>query len=228
LRLVAIGDIHGQAWKLRELLTKVHELPLADDDRLVFLGDYVDRGPEVRLTIDILLRLRDERPNTIFLRGNHEQEMMDYRDLSDPRRGTRRNPEDLSWWPAGGGRETMEAYGGGPRWYEGVPCEHWEFIEQTLFEHREGGYIFVHAGLVPPGCRWNYQEDPRLWIREEFINSIHDFGGTVLYGHTPLKNGRPLVMRNKIGIDTGAAYGGWITAAVLTPHDPKAVRFLQA
>lgn len=226
--LIAIGDVHGQVWKLRDLLTKLHELPLADDDRLVFLGDYVDRGPEVALTLDVLIQLKRERPNTIFLRGNHDQAMLDVRDLLDPARTAAVTPEELSWWFLFGGSKTISSYGGGKDWRLKVPPEHWEFLESTTIEHREGGYIFVHAGLLPPRFPWVEKEDPRLWIRETFIESDADFGGIVVYGHTPTPRWEPLIRPNKIGMDTGAGKDGPLTAALLIPHEPAAVRFVVA
>ena len=226
--LIAIGDVHGEVWKLRKLLQMIHELPIGDDDRLVFLGDYVDRGPEVSLTIDLLIKIQQERPNTIFLRGNHDQAMMDVRQMLDPR-GTRDvNFEDVSWWFSYGGQQTMSAYGGRSRWYQRVPGDHWTFLENTQIEFREGGYIFVHAGLLPPGSRWFEQDDYRMWIRDDFLDSDADFGGVVVFGHTPSKNGLPRIEPNKIGIDTGAAYGGHLTAALLTLGHPEKVRFLHA
>jgi len=223
--LIAIGDIHGQAWKLCELLNR---LSLEEDDRLIFLGDYVDRGPEVKLTLDILIGLKEKRPNTIFLRGNHDQTMMDIRDLSDPKRNTRRERNEIRWWYQYGGQETIDSYGPGLDWFRRVPDAHWEFLESTVLEHREGGYIFVHAGLLPDGHRWFDKEDPRMWIREQFIESKQDFGGVVVYGHTRTYDGYPFVMPNKIGLDTGAAYGGPLTAALLTPGEPELATFVQA
>ncbi|AIE85670.1 serine/threonine protein phosphatase [Fimbriimonas ginsengisoli Gsoil 348] len=207
-------------------MQQIHELPLAEDDRIVFVGDYVDRGPEVALTLDLLIQLRDQRPNTIFLRGNHDQSMMDVRDLLDPGRETELRFDDVSWWFQYGGRQTMASYGGENDWYRQVPPTHWQFLETTGMEHRESGYIFVHAGLLPKGMRWFDAADPRLWIREAFLESDDDFGGTVVFGHTPTRDGEPLVQPNKIGIDTGAAYGGPLTAALLEPD--HIVRFLRA
>jgi serine/threonine protein phosphatase 1 len=225
--LIAVGDIHGNVWKLRDLLTRLHELPLQEDDRLVFLGDYVDRGAEVPLTLDLLIQLKSQRPNTVFLRGNHDQAMMDVRDVVDPERETKLGYQHVSWWFQYGGRETMAGYGGGSEWYQNVPPEHWEFLQATELEHREGGYIFVHAGLLPPGKRWFDPEDPRMWIRELFLESDADFGGIVVFGHTPTRDGNPIVHANKIGIDTGAAFGGPLTAALLQPHHPEQTRYVQ-
>jgi len=226
--LIAVGDIHGHAWKLRDLLQKLHALPLSDDDRFIFLGDYVDRGPDSSLTLDLLIRLKEQRPNTVFLRGNHDQGMLEARDVLDPGRDTALTLDDVSWWFTYGGYETIASYGRGGDWWRKVPEEHWEFLAATELEYREGGYIFVHAGLLPPGKKWLWKDDARMWIREWFLESDADFGGVVVFGHTPMWDGIPLVEKNKIGIDTGAGKGGTLTAALLTPFEPAAVRFVSA
>lgn len=229
--LVAIGDIHGESWKLHRLLQKLDELPLSDDDRLVLLGDYVDRGPEVPLTLDMLIDLKERRPNTIFLRGNHDQTLLDVRELyhPDPERPLSYTREDVGWWFSYGGGATIAAYSkyGPGEWVDNVPEAHWEFLKSTEIEYREGGYIFVHAGLLPPRYRWYERQDARLWVRDWFIESNHNFGGVVVFGHTITPDFKPRVEPNKIGIDTGVARGGPLTAALLEPFHPERVRFVQ-
>jgi serine/threonine protein phosphatase 1 len=222
LTIYAIGDIHGEIGKLRSLLAAI-EAESAPDSQLVFLGDYVDRGPDVSGVIEILIALREQRPNSVFLRGNHEQMMLESRTaFGDP--GWSEGFESAAHWFAWGGAETLASYPRlpdmkGMKWYDRVPKEHWEFIESTTLEYRAGNYIFVHAGLVPLGGKWMDDLDPRLWIREPFIESRADFGGIVVFGHSPQQRG-PLVMANKVGIDTAAAYGGPLTALALDPDLP--------
>jgi serine/threonine protein phosphatase 1 len=216
--IYAVGDIHGEHWKLVQLLAK---LPLTPEDRLVFIGDYIDRGPESRQVLELLVGLKDQRPDTIFLRGNHEQMMLD----------ARKHKEDFmqsALWFGNGGSETVDSY---PKsstgWIERIPDEHWQFLEKTEMEFREGPYIFVHAGLLPPKTRWPYAEEPRLWVRHEFLRYRGDFGGVVVFGHTPQKTGRPLVEPNKIGIDTAVAFGGPLTAVGLSPDGSTEPLFYQ-
>jgi len=229
--IFAIGDVHGELRKLHRLLQLVEQEGLTDEDRLVFVGDYIDRGPDVPGTIEFLIRLKEQRQNTVFLRGNHDQAMLHARSIYDPERTTDRTHEDVLWWWNYGGRETVAAYGGAGRWYERIPEAHWDFLDATEFEYRETPYIFVHAGLVPKGKRWSEKDDPRLWIRDSFIDSKDDFGGTVIFGHTPQDLFLPVIMANKVGIDTGAAYGGPLTALALDPgkpYDMTALKFIQA
>ncbi|HWD40766.1 MAG TPA: metallophosphoesterase family protein [Fimbriimonas sp.] len=220
--IYAIGDIHGELRKLHRLVQKLETAGLKPDDRLVFIGDYVDRGPESSGVIELLIRLRDQRPNTVFLRGNHDQAMMDARDVFDPTRTTERTLDDVAWWFSYGAKETIASYPDtNPSWHQRIPPAHWEFLESTQMEYRESGYIFVHAGLVPPDEKWcEPNTDPRLWIREKFIGSKADFGGIVVFGHTPQDLFMPCVMANKVGIDTGACYGGPLTAISIDPSKP--------
>jgi len=229
--IYAIGDIHGELDKLERLLAKI-EAVIAPEDRLVFLGDYVDRGPDVRGVIDLLLEIREQRPNTVFLRGNHEQLMIHCRELFRSGRALSDFDAAAAWFSIGGA-ETLASYAHRDvsKWYERVPEAHWAFIESTILEFRAEPYLFVHAGIVPPGQRWTEDDDPRLWIREPFLSSMADFGAIVVFGHTPLRAGRPLVMPNKIGIDTGAAYGRPLTAVILepgVPYEPEKLAFLNS
>lgn len=229
--IFAIGDIHGQRERLTNLLAK---LPLEPEDRLVFVGDYIDRGPDSPGVIEDLIALQEARPSTVFLRGNHEQMMLESRACCDPMFSVSHDipcdKEDL--WKSNGAAQTVgnyrQRYGSGT-WWDIIPWAHWRFLLDTRMEFRDGGYIFVHAGIVPPGCWWHEPQDPRLWIREPFLKWSDDLGGVVVFGHTPQLNGKPLLQPNKVGIDTGCAFGGPLTAVgLIDPYDPKSVRVIQA
>ncbi len=223
MRLAAIGDVHGERWKLASLLRK-----LPSDVRLVFLGDYVDRGPDVAGTLDLLLTLPAD---PVFLRGNHDQLMLDARDYFDPARESAMSFNQVTNWFTWGGAETVQSYRGEGPWYARVPSAHWEFLASTRLEYAEGPFLFVHAGVCPPGLRYepmlSWHPDPRLWIRDEFIECRDDLGVRVVFGHTVFRRG-PLVMPNKIGVDTGACFGGPLTAALLDTDRPEWVEFVQA
>lgn len=190
---IAIGDIHGMSTLLDAVL---EQLPAAGT--LVFLGDYLDRGPDARGVINRLLRLRETRP-CIFLRGNHEEMAMHALENYDSR----------PHWLANGGVATVESYGGR------LTPEHLAFIEATLPYFATDDYIFVHAG-IPPGQQPEDADPQDLrWIRAPFLNSHYAWGRLVIHGHTPTRTGEPDIQANRINIDTGAVYGGKLTALLL-------------
>ncbi len=212
-RVYAIGDIHGCA----EQLDALHAMIAQDlTDRpvdtavLVHIGDYVDRGPD---TAGVIARLAAASPIPgvvmVNLLGNHENTMLEA--LS----GERAAATD---WLFAGGRPSLESYGVDPdsprdTWSAAVPAEHIAFLRGLKLMHREGGYVFVHAG-VRPGTPLNQQaRDDMLRMRQPFLYSETDFGAVVVHGHTPVKHA--VVRHNRIAIDTGAVFGGPLTCVVL-------------
>lgn len=207
-RLFAIGDIHGCRDELACLLAA---LPLRPEDRLVFLGDYVDRGPDSAGVVSVLLEVAATRPNTVFLRGNHEDMLLDY--VADG--GA--YPSDAFLW--NGGRATAESYGLiGPvtpaALAKAMPAEHARFFADTRLMHREPGIVCVHAGIRPGVPLDQQAPEDLLWIREEFLRPPHGLDATVVFGHTPH---RDVVahLPGKLGLDTGCVYGGMLTAVEL-------------
>jgi serine/threonine protein phosphatase 1 len=188
-RLLAVGDIHGCRASLEGLLEKV---ALSEADRLIFLGDYIDRGPDSKGVIDFLLALARHFPRTVFLRGNHEAMFLDF--LAGRNR-------DL--YLANGGISTLESY----REEEGivVPGPHLDFLHSLPLYYATDRFIFVHAGLRPGIPLEEQREEDLLWIRDEFLESDYDWGRTVVFGHTPLP--QPFFSAARIGLDTGAVYG---------------------
>ncbi len=213
---------------LLEMMKILREIPIQDEDVLVFLGDYIDRGENSKAVIETLINLKKERPSTVFLRGNHEQLMIEAKDgpLPEPaeQEGYIMYSSLMINWLQNGGVDTLLNYGvvDFSRWWEEIPPTHWDFIRETQLEYITERYCFVHAGLLPQGKSWEGQEwemkaDPRMWIREPFLSSKDRFEGRiVVFGHTPQRSGRPLINKNKIGIDTGAVFGGPLTAAAFS------------
>ncbi|HUH67014.1 MAG TPA: metallophosphoesterase family protein [Syntrophales bacterium] len=204
-KIFAIGDIHGCKSHLERLIS---ELDIdADRDILVFMGDYVDRGPDPKGVIDFIIDLKTNIKNVVCLSGNHEEMFLNY--CLD------RRDEEL--YMANGGMRTLESYGFAR---EGtgeliLPENNREFFSGLRTYYETDEYIFVHAGLRP-GIPLDRQErEDLIWIRFEFINSGDDFGKTVVYGHTPVSLDQPRIEKNKIGIDTGAVYGGKLTCVKL-------------
>jgi serine/threonine protein phosphatase 1 len=192
-RLLAVGDIHGCLDHLERLIARVR--PTAAD-RVVFLGDFIDRGPDGRGVIEFLIDFGRRFPNSVFLKGNHEAMFLDF--LAG---------RDQVLFLYNGGGTTLESY----REEEGIriPKAHLDFLEGLPAFYETGGFIFVHAGLRPGIPLEKQREQDLLWIREEFIASDYEWGKTVVFGHTPLRE--PLLEKNKIGIDTGAVYGYILT-----------------
>lgn len=192
---IAIGDIHGLDDTLAALLAR-----LPAEGTLVFLGDYLDRGPAVKDVLERLMALAQTRP-CVFLRGNHED--MALKALAG-------DVEALGTWRMNGGDTTLASYGGE------IPPEHLSFLERTRFYYETPQYIFVHAGL-PPGRRPEDVDDPEIlcWIRRPFLDSQYHWGKLVIHGHTPTPNRMPDIHVNRINIDTGAIYGGSLTALLL-------------
>jgi serine/threonine protein phosphatase 1 len=192
-RLLAVGDIHGCLDHLERLMARVEPTP---EDRIVFLGDYIDRGPDGKGVVEFLIDLGRRFPNCVFLKGNHEAMFLDF--LAG------RN----QWlYLYNGGASTLESY----REERGVriPGAHLDFLANLPLYYETDDFIFVHAGLRPGKQLEKQQEKDLLWIREEFINSSFDWGKTVVFGHTPRQE--PLLDKNRICLDTGAVFGNALT-----------------
>ena len=192
-RLLAVGDIHGCLDQLKTLMAQVTP-KLAD--RVIFLGDYVDRGPDSAGVIDYLIEFNRIFPSTCLLRGNHEQMFIDYLDGHDP-----------TAFLVNGGLKTLNSYQNSSRWP--IPSSHRAFLDALLDYYETEDYIFVHAGLRPGIPLTEQDSSDLLWIRREFIASSYDWGKTVVYGHTPLEE--PLLAETRLGLDTGCVYGRQLT-----------------
>ena len=235
LRIYAIGDIHGCLTRLEALHRAILQDARGSDGRrlLIYLGDYVDRGEDSRGVIELLLQPppADEAGafERVFLKGNHEDFMLQA--LEDK--------SVLVPWLTNGGDQTCRAYGIEPTappegthdllgWLRealaaALPPAHLAFLRALQLHHAEGGYYFCHAGVDPAVALEQQAEQDLLWMREPFLSSRQPFGKVVVHGHTPTS--APERRANRIGIDTGACYGGRLTALVLDGHEQ---RFLQA
>jgi len=200
-KFFAIGDIHGNLSHLERLMEEIKPVLDPQQDTLVFLGDYIDRGPDSKGVVDFILQLREDLPQVVCLKGNHEAMFLDW-----VLKG-----ENYDLYLYNGGGSTIRSYS-----QEGefkLPQAHLDFFDSLLLYYETEHYIFVHAGLrggIPLA-----EQNPHdlIWIRDEFILSPHDFGKIVIFGHTPLQ--RVFKAPNKIGIDTGAVYGGTLTCLEL-------------
>lgn len=219
--IYAIGDIHGERGKL-DLLHSMIRADARERDAarkvVVYLGDYVDRGPDSPGVIERLTG--DPLPGfeMIFLKGNHEEFLLHFLVTGDSSSG----------WFHNGGLNTLEGYGvearGHSLWRpdsgelrdaldDNLPDRHRRFLEALDLYHVEGDYLFVHAGIRPGRALEDQTAADMLWIRNRFLDSDEDHGFMVVHGHTP--RDFPEIRPNRIGIDTGACYGGKLTALVL-------------
>jgi len=203
-KIFAVGDIHGCYDKLVAMMKM---LPWDRDagDILLFIGDYIDRGPKSREVVDFLVSLKQKGGEIIFLKGNHERMLLDYYI----------EQKDQMLYVANGGAETIASYveGGIGRKAFVLPEEHLEFLLSLSLYYETEDYIFVHAGLRDGVALKDQSEEDLLWIREEFIYSAFDWNKRIIFGHTALET--PFVTPGKIGIDTGAVYGNRLTAVEL-------------
>jgi serine/threonine protein phosphatase 1 len=201
-RILVIGDIHGYLNKLVQLMGMLG--PYREDDLIVFLGDYIDRGPNSKEVVDYIIDLKKRHSRTICLLGNHEMMFMDY--LSQGK--------DKWSFLLNGGIETLHSYQLTETADEmEIPEGHMVFFNSLLPYYETEDYIFVHAGLKIGVPLSEQRLDDLLWIRGDFLEKNYDFGKLVIFGHSPFAE--PLVTPWKIGLDTGAGYGGMLTALEL-------------
>lgn len=228
-RIYAIGDIHGRRDLLDALMRKIEDDAIAYDGavRYVFLGDYVDRGPQSREVVSRLIEIQAQTPNAEFLRGNHEDAMLGA--LSDDDMARR--------WIGFGGDKTLASYGVDLGHYTGgeagireiihefrtrLPEDHREFLERLPVKTSYGDYFFVHAG-VRPGVPLDAQDpEDLMWIRGEFHKARARPEKVIVHGHCPVID--PDDQGWRINVDTGACFSDVLTSVVL---EGDARRFLQ-
>jgi len=230
----AIGDVHGEAAKLRAMHDAILDRIAFEKQpaRIIHLGDYVDRGPDSRGVIERVMALEalfagSKTIEVISLLGNHEQMMLDAYDSLD----------DAGNWRSQGGSETADSYAGGagsagPGWRETIPRDHIAWLRGLKSIHcdDERRLVFVHAGIDPetfPNCDpaihlWT--RSPKFFQRDLWPSRAELRKLRVIHGHTP-KNHQPENFPHRINVDTGAAFGGPLTAVVLKDgEEPSFIR----
>ena len=202
-RLLAIGDIHGCSTALRRLLEIVRICP---DDTVVTLGDYMNRGPDTQGVVEELMKL-GQRTRLITLMGNHEQMWLRALD----------SPEAEEEWKACGGDSTLASYG--VKSAREIPLAHYAFFQSCLKYHEEETHFFVHANADPYAPLDSQVDHTLLWEHLNFAPAPHVSGKSMVCGHTPQKNGRPLDFGHGVCVDTNVHDGGWLTCLeVRTRH----------
>jgi serine/threonine protein phosphatase 1 len=208
-----IGDIHGCHATLTHLLALV----LHKAQTIVFLGDYVDRGPHSKEVVSTILALQQQETHRIIpLMGNHDFLFNQYL-----------NGQDASIFLQVGGLQTLASYGLHPsasqqEIEDKVPPAHRAFFRSLPLWWQDSHAIYVHAGLQP-GRHLSQQTSAWcLWAREHFLQDSFDFGKPVIFGHTVFD--KPFMSANRIGLDTGAVYNGFLTALLLPKREIVCVR----
>jgi serine/threonine protein phosphatase 1 len=210
----AIGDIHGCSGALRRLLSACEAFAKGRPFRLVFIGDYIDRGPDSAGVIAMVRARADADPeNVICLMGNHEALLVE----------ALRTGDEANWLH-NGGDATLESYGVVAA--RELPEADRAFVTALRLSHDDGQRFYVHAGIMPGVPLDRQDHDTLLWIREPFLASRADHGRLIVHGHTPQRSGRPEILPNRINLDTACVYGGALTAAVFTSDAREPIDFL--
>ncbi|NRB20625.1 MAG: serine/threonine protein phosphatase [Rhodobacteraceae bacterium] len=224
--IYAIGDIHGQLEMLEAALGRI-EADGGADARIIFLGDYTDRGPDSRGVIDLLQRGLAEGRNWVALMGNHDRMFSMF--LEDYPRTDSQLLVGFHWLhPRIGGVETLASYGvdvvEGDRTYSvhqraqaAVPQSHIDFMEALPSHHQEGDLLFIHAGIRPGVALKDQDIEDKIWIREAFLSYPDPHPWLVVHGHTQVP--QPEHHGNRVNLDSGAGYGRPLTAAVFEGRD---------
>lgn len=230
MRIYAIGDVHGQLGMLEDAHARIEADREATGDseaQVVHLGDLVDRGPDSRGVLDLLISGIAEGRPWLVIRGNHDAMFREF--LSETN-----NPDDnlhpnLTWLSDRvGGSETLQSYGVRtgflkPRsllWqeaWEKVPTSHERFLSTLPLMHATPDILFVHAGIRPGVPIAEQVENDMLWIRDPFLSDTRDHGLLIVHGHTPVD--RAQHCGNRVALDTGAGFGRELTAAVFEGRD---------
>jgi len=221
IRVYAVGDIHGRA----DLLKRLHRRIIADAGRMpnlrnivVYLGDYVDRGIEIREVLDTLVNGLPDNFHPVYLRGNHEETLLAFLEDSSM----------LDFWLAIGGQATLMNYrvavsGNGfsenramevrKALIDKLPDKHLTFLNRLENSFAIGDYFFAHAGVRPGVALSQQKPEDLLWIRDPFMSSTDHFGARIVHGHSIVRS--PEILPNRIGLDTGAYATGILSCAVL-------------
>ena len=197
-----VGDVHGCLDMLKRLMGIIGWSPEAD--RLIFLGDFIDRGSQSKGVVDYVLEIAKLSERVGCLMGNHERILLDFID-----------GKDTNTFFLNGGVATLNSYRTDQQKYGGflIPDGHLSFFRSLKLIIELEDYYVVHAGFRPGVPIANQTTEDLLWIRDSFIFSNFYFGKRGIFGHTPFA--QPLVMENKIGLDTGAFYGNRLTCLEL-------------
>jgi serine/threonine protein phosphatase 1 len=212
----AIGDIHGCHQALLDILGQCRVYAAGRPCRYIFIGDYIDRGPDSRGVIATIRTLADEEGHEVVrLMGNHEALLLEALETGDSFQ-----------WLCNSGDATLESYGVPS--VEEIPQGDIAWFNSLCLFYDDGQRFYVHAGIDPREPLGRQSRESLLWMREPFLSTTSGFGRLVVHGHTPQRSGEPDLRCNRLNIDTACVYGGVLTAAVFTDMHREPVAFLHA
>lgn len=222
-RIYVIPDIHGHSDKLEAALLLI-ELEAGPNAKIIFLGDLVDRGPDSRGVIQILMDGIEQGRDWTVIRGNHDQLFLEFLDSGQITSPHLRDP--MTWISKTmGAVDTLASYGiraseDDPNWEEArrlVPAAHREFLASLPFWHQTDDLLFVHAGIEPGVPLEQNSPEQLMWMREPFLSDPRDHGRLVVHGHTPVD--WPEHHGNRVALDGGAGWGRALHVAVFEGRD---------
>ena len=222
-QIFVVGDIHG----CHIFLTQIHKKILdksnytSGNKLLIYLGDYIDRGPKIKETIQALLNFQPDNFQQIFLLGNHEQMMLDF---------INNVPDSLYLWILNGGNKTLNSYGIKDTEFfnnetksnetirdelvNNIPKNHLQFFNNLTLSYQWGEYFFVHAGIDPDVSLNKQDKNTLIWQRRsKFFNNTKVLEKIIVHGHTPQSKIENL--SNRINLDTGAFYTGILSCLII-------------
>ena len=228
-RVYCIGDIHGRVDLLLELTIKIQQDSenFSGQKVIVYLGDFIDRGINSKEVIELLIENKQPDVEYIYLRGNHEQTMLDFLQEDSVGRS----------WLTYGGQATLASYGVAiskiPTKKEdfieiqrqlrnNLPDNHFQFLVKTQYSYSLGSYFFVHAGINPRYPLTKQNPEDMLWIRDDFTHVSKPFEKIIVHGHTVTREAE--LLPNRIGIDTGAYASGILTCLVLEDNTQRLIQ----
>jgi serine/threonine protein phosphatase 1 len=213
----AIGDIHGSLQKLRDLMSLCERDADGRTATFIFLGDYIDRGPDSRGVIEALMDLQSRQPDhVIALKGNHEAFAIEVVD----------GEKEAELWLREGGTATLRSYHIEDA--RDLPHEHVDWLRALPLSYDDGQRFFVHAGIDPEKPLSAQSDRDLIWIREPFLSDMRDHGRLIVHGHTPQTDGIPDFRGNRLNLDTGAVFGRPLTAAIFEGAQRDPLGYLQA
>lgn len=216
----AVGDVHGRLDLVESVLARITSHAGGGSYRVVFLGDYIDRGPDSSAVVELLIQIQRDNDRVACLKGNHEDLML--------QAITATEPATVRRWLRNGGAATLRSYGAEPEpgFQDAIPQKHIRWMAGLPLTTADPHRIFVHAGLLPRTTTHRQSEETLLWIREKFLQgAAGDFEAHVVHGHTPIWAGKPdpgapELLGHRTNLDTAAFATGVLSVGVFDAEVP--------